>query len=247
MSSFREIREVCLVLFEEGVLTEEQFILLYLAYDSRNPEFPYSNYSPFCLDKMNEAECLAEFRVQKHDLIFLQQVLQIPDKIKCPQRTTCSGLEGLCILLNRLAYPCRYSDMIQRFGRSVPELCMISNLVTDLIYDNLGHRVIQWNPYVLSPENLQIYAEAVHEKGAPLENCFGFIDGTVRPICRPEQHQRVVYNGHKRVHALKFQCVALPNGIIAHIFGPVGKFLNVVTQQILFLTKFMQLSLIWIF
>ena len=92
MSSFREIREVCLVLFEEGVLTEVQFILLYLAYDSRNPEFPYSNYSPFCLDKMNEAECLAEFRVQKHDLIFLQQVLQIPDIIKCPQRTTCSGL-----------------------------------------------------------------------------------------------------------------------------------------------------------
>jgi hypothetical protein len=44
MSSFPEIREVCLVLFEEGVLTEEQFILLYLAYDSRNPEFPYSNY-----------------------------------------------------------------------------------------------------------------------------------------------------------------------------------------------------------
>ena len=189
MSSFPEIREVCLVLFEEGVLTEEQFILLYLAYDSRNPEFPYSNYSPFFLDKMNEAECLAEFRVQKHNLIFLQQVLQIPDIIKCLQRTTCSGLEGLCILLNHLVYPCRYSDMIQRFGRSVPELCMISNLVTDLIYDNHGHRVIQCNPYILSPENLQIYTEAVHEKGAPLENCFGFIDGTVRPICQPEQHQ----------------------------------------------------------
>ena len=45
MSSFREIREVCLVLFEEGVLTEEQFILLYLAYDSRNPEFPYALFN----------------------------------------------------------------------------------------------------------------------------------------------------------------------------------------------------------
>jgi hypothetical protein len=138
---------------------------------------------------MNEAECLAEFRVQKHNLIFLQQVLQIPDIIKCLQRTTCSGLEGLCILLNHLVYPCRYFDMIQRFGRSVPELCMISNLVTDLIYDNHGHRVIQCNPYILSPENLQIYTEAIHEKGAPLENCFGFIDRTVRPICQPEQHQ----------------------------------------------------------
>ncbi|CAH3150859.1 unnamed protein product, partial [Pocillopora meandrina] len=37
----------------------------------------------------------------------------------------------------------------------------------------------------------------------PLTNCFGFINCTVRPICRPGEKQRVVYNGHKRVHALK--------------------------------------------
>ena len=82
---------------------------------------------------------------------------------------------------------------------------------------------MQWNPLVLSPDNHQFYAEAIHEKGAPLENCFGFIDGTIRPICRPGQHQRLVYNGHKRTHSLKFPCVALPNGILAHIFRPVGK------------------------
>lgn len=64
---------------------------------------------------------------------------------------------------------------------------------------------------------------AVHDKGGALNNCFGFIDGTVRPICRPGEHQRIVYNGHKRVHAIKFQSVTLPNGIIAQLFGPVGK------------------------
>ena len=127
------------------------------------------------------------------------------------------------MLLNRLSYPCRYSDMIQRFGRPVPELSMIVNRVVDFIFDNHGHRLLEWNNDVLTPQNLQIYANAIHEKGSPLENCFGFIDGTVRPISRPGQHQRVVYNGHKRVHSLKFQCVSLPNGIIANIFGPVGK------------------------
>ena len=55
-------------------------------------------------------------------------------------------------------------------------------------------------------------------------SCFGFIDGTVRPICRLSKNQQVVYNGHKRVHALKFQSVALPNGLIGNIYGPVGKF-----------------------
>ena len=40
-------------------------------------------------------------------------------------------------------------------------------------------------------------------------------------ICRPGKSQRIVYNGHKRVHALKFQSVALPNGLIANLYGPV--------------------------
>ena len=30
-----------------------------------------------------------------------------------------------------------------------------------------------------------------------LDNCFGFIDGTVQPITRPGENQRVVYNGHE--------------------------------------------------
>lgn len=39
---------------------------------------------------------------------------------------------------------------------------------------------------------------------------------------RPNQQQRIVYNGNKRVHSLKFQSVALPNGLIGNMFGPVG-------------------------
>ncbi len=46
-----------------------------------------------------------------------------------------------------------------------------------------------------------------------LENCRGFVDGTVRPICRPGENQCIMYNGHKRVHAIKFQFVVAPNGL----------------------------------
>ena len=66
-------------------------------------------------------------------------------------------------------------------------------------------------------------SDAVSARGAPLQNCFGFVDGTVRPIARPGEHQRLVYNGHKRVHSLKFQSLALPNGVIATMHGPVGE------------------------
>lgn len=114
--------------------------------------------------------------------------------------------------------------MIARFGRPVPVMSMVTNTVLDYIYTTHSHRILQWNQTILQPAQLQLYADAVSLKGAALNNCFGFIDGTVRPICRPGEHQRVVYNGHKRVHALKFQSIALPNGLIANMYGPVGKY-----------------------
>ena len=43
----------------------------------------------------------------------------------------------------------------------------------------------------------------------------------MRGICRPDTNQRVVYNGHKRVHGLKFQSVALLSGLIGNLYKPV--------------------------
>jgi len=131
------------------------------------------------------------------------------------------NVEGLCIALKRFAYPCRYVDLIPRFGRPISQLCMVSNLVVDHIIDRFGYLLTSLEQPWLSRHYLQLFAAAIHNKGAALDNCWGFVDGTVRPICRPKQHQRAVYNGHKRVHALKFQSVVTPNGLIANLFGPV--------------------------
>lgn len=113
--------------------------------------------------------------------------------------------------------------MIPRFGRSVPELSLILNEVISFIYTNHGYLLRDLDQPWLSSRHLEDFALAVHGKGAALENCWGFVDGTVRPICRPGENQRVMYNGHKRVHALKFQSVVAPNGLIANLYGPVGK------------------------
>ena len=96
--------------------------------------------------------------------------------------------------------------MISQFGLPVPVLSVVSNDVLDFIYNTHRHLITQWNHNVLNPAALQIYSNAIADKGAALHNCFGFVDGTVRPVCRPGEHQKVIYNGHKTVHALKFQC-----------------------------------------
>ena len=87
---------------------------------------------------------------------------------------------------------------------------MITNTVMDFLFDRHAQRLTQWNPDILNSQALQMYAEAVSARGAPHQNCFGFVDGTVRPIARPGEHQRLVYNGHKWVHSLKFQSLVLP-------------------------------------
>ena len=132
-----------------------------------------------------------------------------------------SGLEGLCLLMRRLAYPCRYDDLVKMFARPVPELCMISNTMVDWIYDNHSFRLTSWDQFFLSPY-LEQYCQSIAEKRSPLKNCFGFIHGTWHAIARPDTNHRTVYNGHKRrVHALTFQAVALPNGRIGNLYGPV--------------------------
>ena len=221
--AFRNVRNLLLINHSDGFIDDDEFVVLYDLFASKNLDFPYDSYAPFDLEELDESESFAEFRFGKRDIRVLKEVLQIPDIITCSQRSVCDGLEGLCMLLKRLSFPCRYGDLIHRFAKPVPVLSMITNQMIDYVYNVHGNRVLNWNHEVLSPVNLQTYVDAVTARGAPLPNCFGFIDGTVRPISRPGEHQRLLYNGHKRVHALKFQSVALPNGLIGNLYGPVGK------------------------
>lgn len=225
MASFKKVQEMlCLCLMEE-IIGEEELVLLSEVNRPSNLPFPHSAYEKFSLANKDPAECKADFRVEKRDIPLLIEALRVPPVFQCRNGTICDGVEGLCIMLKRFAYPCRYSDMIPIFGRSVPELSMISSEVVDWMYTTHGHKITQWNHDLLNPAALNQYADAISNKGAALENCFGFVDGTVRPICRPDANQRIVYNGHKRVHALKFQAVALPNGLIGHLYGPVGRYM----------------------
>ena len=127
------------------------------------------------------------------------------------------------MLLRQLSYPCRYRDMIQRFAKPVPLFSMVTNILIDHIYAIHGRRLTQWNLDILSPDHLEMYTAAVTSGASALDNCLGFIDGTVRAMTRPRENQWVVYNGHKRVHALKYQSVVLPNGLIGNMYGPVGE------------------------
>ena len=158
---------------------------------------------------------------QKGDIFRLAAALQLPETIKCQNGVVADTIEGLCMLLKRFAYPCRYVDLIPRFGRPISQVCMVTNRLVDHILDRFGHLLINLDQLWLSRHHLQLFADAIYNKGAALDTCWGFVDGTVRPMCRPKENQRAVYNGHKRVHAIKFQSAAAPNGLLGNLFGLV--------------------------
>ena len=92
------------------------------------------------------------------------------------------------------------------------------NKTLDIIYSQWNHLLCNFNQNWLSRRSLETYCEKIHAKDTPLDNYWGFVDGTVRQMCRPSRNQKIVY-GHKRVHSLKFQSVLIPNGFIASLFG----------------------------
>jgi hypothetical protein len=66
---------------------------------------------------------------------------------------------------------------------------------------------------------LQRYATAI-ERVTGLPGIWGFVDGTMRPFCRPGVDQQAFYSGYKKAHAFKFQSIATPDGLLASLVGP---------------------------
>ena len=55
---------------------------------------------------MADSECVSEFRVKKSYVLKLRDALKTPDSFTCYQKSVSDGMEGLCMLVRRLAYPC---------------------------------------------------------------------------------------------------------------------------------------------
>ena len=78
--SFKEFRDLLVLFYGDETILDEEFLLLYDSFISKNPD---ENYQRFDLDSMNSAECKAEFCVEKHDLPRLVAALQLLPVFKC--------------------------------------------------------------------------------------------------------------------------------------------------------------------
>ena len=68
MTSFIDARNVLLKSYNDSIIDDDEFILLYEGNFSKNPEFLCEDYERFDLDAMDDTECKAEFRFTKNEI-----------------------------------------------------------------------------------------------------------------------------------------------------------------------------------
>ena len=83
--SFQKVRDELIYCFADGILDDEEFVLLYDAYKSTNFIYPYWEYDEFSLDPLSSDECLADFRVEKDYIPRLAEALRLPGRFRCSQ------------------------------------------------------------------------------------------------------------------------------------------------------------------
>lgn len=197
--------------------TENEDALLYL-YSAR-VERPIAARGRFDLHALSSDMCEEYFRFTSNEIVELIDALALPQTIITSDRHRVTIVDAVCIVLRRLSYPTRLSAIARQFHRTVSGISTISNHTISLLHRELCG-TLQLSRGVL-PVRAQQYAQAISARGAPLRNCVAFVDGTLRPICRPRRGQQAAYSAHRRIHAMKFQAVTAPDGIIVALHGPI--------------------------
>lgn len=173
------------------------------------------------IDAMPGQTFRRQFRFEKRDFSVLVKALQLPEYVTSAQGVRVSAREALCMCLRRLAYPNRLCDLQEYFGRHYSVISSVSNKVMLHIETKFGFLLNDLTCHRwLTPAHLRGMSDAVHRKGAPLQNCWAFIESTAQPICRPSEDQQIYFYARKGVHALKYQALMCPNGLICQLDGP---------------------------
>ncbi|KAG2207260.1 hypothetical protein INT45_008061, partial [Circinella minor] len=158
-------------------------------------------HRPFNLDDYTNEKCESNFRFNKTQLRTIIHAMELPSHFVFhaddpKHHFQVSTEEVMAICLRRLAYPAHLEDLGHIFCRTTSTLSIIFNSMIEYLFYKYKS-TLNFAKSQFTRDRLQLFADAIARKGSPISNVVGFIDGTVRGICRPVVNQEVVYNGHK--------------------------------------------------
>lgn len=168
-------------------------------------------------DSFCERNFQAHFRFERHEVELIIRELALPNFIVTPERDKAPVFEVFCMMCMKFAFPTRFCTMIREYGRSQSAMSRLIKQLRSILYFRYSNALR--HPRPLTEEECACFASKCRSKcGHPI--VVGFIDGTVREICKPSVLQGPLYNGKDRIHSLKYQAINTPDGIIRHLAGP---------------------------
>lgn len=140
------------------------------------------------LDSLNDDKCLSEFHLQKNHIYQKSLILKVSWHCTLPNSILCWWNWSHQPSSQMICLPLQVRCFAVCFGRAVLQISTVTNQAMDIIFCRFHHLLSSFNQPWPSPTNIQSYTDKVSNKGTALDNCWGFINGNVLPVCTPNQH-----------------------------------------------------------
>ena len=115
--------------------------------------------------QLGNQDFLLRYRFTRLQMCWIHTALAFPPSFSAPCRTTWSNMEGLLIMLRKLAFSARLSDLCTEFGRSTSSLLKISNILMVWVWNRWGQLLT--NPFAqhfFTADQVTGYMEAIANK-----------------------------------------------------------------------------------
>ncbi len=185
---------------------------------------------------LTEAFCYDSLRFRKCDLDALCLALGFNEPVYyLDNKCKVTNEELLIVLLYRISYPRKLTEMQLTMGREYSQLSSIFNFGVRHIYERHGDKLTSSLTELFSGR-LLMYRNAVRAKIAAvnegdippmLGDVALFLDGTSVQVSRHTDVQglniqRNLFDGKAKVHDIKFLGASSPDGMIVDLYGPVA-------------------------
>ena len=188
------------------------------------------------VDDYSDSMCLQHFRFSKVELKELFANLRFPASFRSDSRRIFQAEESFLIMVRRLATSPRFIDMEAEFGYRSAALSESFNITLQWMDWQYGHLVDgtalppprwefptglgRWSSELATWAQAVLLVVAIAIPVAIFGYVCCFIDGTFRPMSRPNSKagiydniQKTFYTRYKKGHGLVYQLIMAPNGI----------------------------------
>lgn len=209
----------CMIHFAQKYIEEENEQIRYSIHRERIASRGWDLF----YDNLTDRAFLELFRFRRKEFERLSEVVGFQDGTHTKKnRYAVDPIFSTAIVLRRLASPARWCDLNNLFFRH-------SSHLSEIFWETIEHFMEKYYPLLLNiptqfiRQHAEQFSNCIQNCSNALSNCIGFIDGTVIAIARPgtDAMQRDCYNGHKRKHALKYQAITTPDGMVLNLCRPV--------------------------